>query len=191
MKKITLLLVLAVSFVFAFTACEGPVGPQGPPGYNGRDGNSSMSVFNYNLRSYQWQHDGGGRWYYSLEMPEVTPDVVDYGAVLCYRENIINGVRTYEAMPITTLLEYNGEIFTNELWYTHYDGYVDFEWLDTHPTDPLPPDYDMYFKIVVIHPSDSYKVKNMDLNDYNAVAKALDLEDLEAEITHSKDFRLK
>ncbi len=195
MKKITMLLSLSLAFILTFSACEGPMGPSGPRGLDGMDGtggNTGMKTVFFNMAMQDWTPTGDkGRWFYSLQMPEVTQDVVDNGAVLCYRRNIINGIETFEAMPVTTLIEENGVLFSNEIWYSHYNGYIDFDWWDSHPTEPLSPGYDMYFKIVILYPMYAYKLKNVDVNDYQAVSKALELDKLSPDFQTKIDSKVK
>ncbi len=196
MKKLTLLLTLSLAFVFAFTACEGPSGPPGPRGYDGidgRDGSIGMETIFFEMHRDDWlaSSDDFGRWFYTIDMPEITKSVVDNGTVLCYRKSDIAEYEAFEAMPITTLIRENGIQFTNELWYSHSIGKLDIDWWDSHPTEPLSPGYNMYFKIVILYPSFTYKLNNVDVNDYKAVAKALDLDDLPSASISSKDIKIK
>ncbi len=196
MKKITMLLSLSLAFILVFVACEGPAGPRGYDGYDGRDGRDGvpgMETIFFEMYQNDWfaSSDQFGRWFYTINMPEITEDVVNNGAVLCYRRANIPEYEAFEAMPITTLIREDGIQFTNELWYSHSVGKLDIDWWDSHPTDPIAPGYDMYFKIVILHPSSINKLDGVDVNDYNAVAKVLELDDRDTQVINSKDFKIK
>ena len=70
-----------------FTQCSGPEGPMGPQGYDGQDGldgiNYTHSVI-YDVNPSDWSGDADG-YYAPLDIPEITNDIFNTGAVLVYR----------------------------------------------------------------------------------------------------------
>ena len=55
---------------------------------------------------------------------------------------------------------------------------LELQFLDSHPTDPLPPNWVVEIKVVVVEGSTAFinKFGNMDHSDYNAVMKMLNQE---------------
>jgi hypothetical protein len=81
MKKLQVLLGIALLGVFAFSGCtkEGPAGPAGTNGVNGNAnviGTNSVFVSNWTL--------SGTSYIASITVPDITPDVVNYGLVEVY-----------------------------------------------------------------------------------------------------------
>jgi hypothetical protein len=181
MKRFYLLLSLSLAVIIALSSCEGPAGPRGYDGLDGRDGETGIKTVFLNMSRFDWKPlETKGRWFYTFSLPEITSDVIENGAVLCYRKSDISEYEAFEAMPIKTLVEENGVLFSNELWYSHSIGKLDIDWWDSHPVEPLSPSYDMYFKVVILYPTYTYKLKGVDLEDYNAVSKALELDKIES-----------
>lgn len=92
-KSISYSILLIAIVAFTFSACqkEGPIGPEGPQGAEGPAGeNSSMNVssFYYTIFEDEWQTFGesgvGFGYIAAMDFPEVTEDVLNFGAVLVY-----------------------------------------------------------------------------------------------------------
>lgn len=118
MKKVLLLLALAVSFI----ACEGPMGPMGPSGFdgmNGRDGHDGRDgkdgqdgrdgkdgsgtnwlTKTFTIQPHEWSLNGkpdevGAFFYVDKSLPELTRDIFYDKAVIAYiktEEGVKNGI---------------------------------------------------------------------------------------------------
>ena len=136
-------------FLLAATGCdEGPVGPPGPPG------NANVISFNFNFSLDEAVFNGPvASEQYNL--PEITPSVVDGGAVLVY----FRDQSTWTALPFTVGVESSDLAavdYTFTLGFGYDDGFLevfveassddDVVWDDILTL--LPPDYEM--KIVII-----------------------------------------
>ena len=160
-------------FMLAATGCvvdDGLVGPEGPPG---PPGNANVFSFNFSFSLDQAVFNGAvasGQ----FDVPEITPSVVDGGAVLVY----FRDQGTWTALPFTVGVE-SGDLaavdYTFTMGYAYDDAFLevfveastddDIVWDDILTL--LPPSYDM--KIVVIDGFFAGKKLDVDLRDYEAV----------------------
>lgn len=148
MKKVLLLLIVAISFV----ACEGPEGPMGLPGMDGQDGQDGYVNFytrSFTIQPDEWELIGtpgelNSYFVVDKELPSLTSAIYNRGAVVAYIETG-NGVKNL--MPYVLhkgdVNSANQEILWtqtydfdySEGWVGFYLTYSDF---NTHlsPTDP-------------------------------------------------------
>lgn len=180
----TLIMGLLFIAAQAFISCRGHEGPMGPPGYDGYDGRDGQGVYMntlfYTIEPRDWKLIAGtdNRWIDNRYSSLITQDVIDYGYVLFYLMSI-NGDYYWTQLPITTVeFDDNGNVFSTEYqtWYGLKD--LELQFYDSHPTDPLPPDWDVNIKVVVVEGSTVFmdKFKKMDHSDHNAVMKMLEQE---------------
>ncbi len=163
-------------FLLAATGCdEGPVGPPGPPG------NANVISFNFNF-SFDEAVFNGAVASEQYTVPEITPSVVDGGAVLVY----FRDQSTWTALPFTVGVESSDLAavdYTFTLGFGYDDGFLevfveassddDVVWDDILTL--LPPDYEM--KIVIIDGFFLGKNSTLDLRDYKAVKAHFGLKD--------------
>lgn len=178
MKNLRILsLVLVASVTLLFNGCmkldEGPVGPQGPPG------NANVKSFTYTIHPGDWiLSSDPNLWYYDRYCEYVTPDIVDYGAVLFYLKET-SGKLSWIALPSTSLYRDNGQVYSTEYQPWHSDYTLSIQWIDSHPTNPRKPTWDCVIKAIIIadYPYYSMKSKGVDINNYEQVKAAFNLAD--------------
>jgi len=158
-------------FLLAATGCVdeavGPVGPPGPPG------NANVIAFNVTF-SFDQAVFNGAVASDQFNVPEITPSVVDGGAVLVY----FRDQGTWTALPFTVGVESNDLAavdYTFTMGYGYDDGFLevfveastddDVVWDDILTL--LPPDYEM--KVVIIDGFVLGKNLDLDVRDYEAV----------------------
>lgn len=163
-------------FLFAATGCdEGPVGPPGPPG------NANVISFNFGF-SFDQAVFNGAVASEQYDVPEISPSVVDGGAVLVY----FRDQGTWTALPFTIGVE-SADLaavdYTFTLGFGYDDGFLevfveastddDVVWDDI--LELLPPSYEM--KAVIIDGFFLGKNSTLDLRDYEAVKAHFGLKD--------------
>ena len=162
---------LAGLFLLVAAGCdEGPVGPPGPPG---SPGNANVFSFNF-IFSFDAAVFNGAVASQQFDVPEITPSVVDGGAVLLY----FRDQGTWTALPFTVGVESNDLAavdYTFTMGYGYDDSFLevfveastdaDVVWDDILTL--LPASYDM--KIVIIDGFVLGKNLDLDLRDYEAV----------------------
>ncbi|MFQ5570075.1 MAG: hypothetical protein ACE5G0_10405 [Rhodothermales bacterium] len=170
---------LVVLFLLAAAGCdEGPVGPQGP---QGPPGTANVISINF-LFSFDDAVFNGAVASAQYDMPDITPSVVDGGAVLLF----FRDQGTWTALPFTIGVEsqdLNAVDYTFTLGYGFDDNFlevfVEASTDDTVVWDDiltlLPPTYDM--KAVIIDGFALGKHTNLDLRDYEAVKAYFGLKD--------------
>ncbi|MCD7901752.1 MAG: hypothetical protein LUH22_18420 [Bacteroides sp.] len=150
MKKLVLLLVLAVSFM----ACEGPTGPRGPSGMDGRDGEDGYGTNwfakSFTIQPNQWELIGepgelNSYFVVDKELPELTRDIYKERAVIAY---VQTGDKVKNGMPYVLHqggVDTDGKELTwtqtydfdySEGWVGFYVTYSDFN-TQIKPVDPV------------------------------------------------------
>ena len=109
-------------------------------------------------------------------VPSITPAVVDYGAVLAYfREQ-----GTWTAMPYTFADESPDLLavdYTITMGFGYDDGFLEMFYEASTDEAPFEAQPDRIVRIVVIDDLTFSNLANIDVNDYDSVRQALQLED--------------
>jgi hypothetical protein len=157
LKQIKGIHVLIISMFLLF-ACEGPQGDIGPRGYDGatgqdgQDGQDGIDGINYtysaiySLLPIDWSGDIN-RYTTTLDVPEITEDIYNIGAVLVY-ELIEEAPKSFNMLPFT----YIDNNYTYMEDYDVYIGSIDLfvkEIIDGTNTTARP-DVEKLFKVVII-----------------------------------------
>ncbi|MCP9200742.1 collagen-like protein [Gramella sp. GC03-9] len=162
MKK---LLSLFAVFSLFLVACEGDQGPPGPPGQDG---------VNVVGQTFEITFDFDENYSEFVSIPE-SVEVLDSDVILVYLlEDVVDGSDVWSLLPQTFYLE-DGEVQYNYN-HTSFDvniylhGTVDLNSLGSAFTD------NQTFRMVVV-PSDFALDSNIDVNSYQAVKAALNLDE--------------
>ncbi|MBI5326442.1 MAG: hypothetical protein HZB41_14415 [Ignavibacteriae bacterium] len=180
MKTVKLTLVFPVLLLSVLLAScirhdEGPTGPQGPPG------NANVKSFTYTIYPNDWiASSDPNLWYYDKRCDLVTTDIVDFGAVLFYLQET-SGKLSWISLPSTSLYRDNGQAYTTEYQPWHSDYTLSIQWIDTHPVSPRRPTWNCVIKAIIIadYPYSVLLSKGVDLDNYEQVANALNLNSME------------
>ena len=171
------LITLSALLMFSCTGSRGPQGLTGPAGNDGADGNANVRTVVYDIEPQHWLQDDGEEniWYDAYDISLITDNIVDYGTVLVYLKSV-TGDDYWTAMPITNVLsDESGSIWTEQYdaWYTY--GTLIVDWIDTHPTEPLKPDWTCTIKAIILEsqPGTIRALEGVDLLDYKQVEQAL------------------
>jgi hypothetical protein len=120
-----------------FTSCE--KGPQGEPG---KDGNANVVNSEITIHADEWQYTNYLA-YCTLQLPEITSDVINNGAVTCYLESFPD---TWSVLPYSIIqignkeLMYSYNLSVGEIFfYVQYDELI--------PISGVP---DRTYKLVII-----------------------------------------
>lgn len=166
-RKLLPLLLFAV--VAMFQSCRGPKGDPGPQGGDvlGR----TFDITNVNFNS-------GNNWGYALNFDQQKIKVLPTDAVLVYVYwNDQGGLKAYRPLP-QTAFGTNGLIVTYNFDRTDKDMEI---FIDSNvPRNQLATDWTNGFEFrVIVIPSDPLLRNNaeVDLNDYNAVVKAYNIDE--------------
>jgi hypothetical protein len=170
----SLMLLMAV-----FASCTGPMGPKGNDGQNGLDGiNYTHSVI-YDIAPSEWTGNTDG-YNVSLNVPEITDNIYYTGAVLVYRLFEIDP-KSFNLLPYT----YVDNTLSIYLDFDVYVGSINLIYKEVFNgvnDTPVPADV-MSFKVVIIEgtPLATLKTK-VNINDYAAVSKFLNLDKAQGNI---------
>ncbi len=145
----------------------GPVGPSGPPG----NANVHAVTISFSLQDAALNGNVASQGY---DVPDITPSVVDRGAVLVY----FRDQRTWTALPFTVGIESADVVavdYTFTLGYAYDDGFVeifveastDDEVIWSDIVNLLPEEYIM--KVVVIDGFGAARKAGLDPTDFEAV----------------------
>ncbi|MFP4368201.1 MAG: hypothetical protein ACLFR2_01330 [Candidatus Kapaibacterium sp.] len=173
-------LLFALIIALFIGGCVGERGPTGPRG----EGNAEIRTFFYNLNPADWQPtEAVDQWFIRINEPFITASVTDNGAVLCY---YLSENGAWSLMPITNnYYTPEGQIYSEEFWFSYFDGFIDFDYRDMHPTEPLPPGGLIEIKAVIIEnwSSVSSMIGQDDIKTYDSLEAALNLKNDSEEIT--------
>ncbi len=98
MKKLLFSSILMLAASLFFTACtkEGPAGPTGSTGPAGPSVNNAIIVKNITIST--WTSYSGGKYYRgTTNVPEITNNIIDGGAILAY----LNDGTIFNPLPFT------------------------------------------------------------------------------------------
>jgi hypothetical protein len=137
---------------------------EGPPGKDGKDGNPTVISSLVTVNSGQWTYQAPS-YHVNIQYSAITQDIINKGAVLVY--NQYNNTST--ALPYTAFYPNYSRLYD----FTAYNGGLYIYVTDSDLTQPSNPG-NLQFKIVVI-PSSSLPLYNIDLADYNQVVNYYNL----------------
>lgn len=167
MKKILFTL---ATIAFLFTSCEGP---QGPPGFDGQDGYNILGQTFERTINFQFNAQNGLQ--EALVTIPTSIEVYESDAILVYRLDgqLPDNVDLWSLIPQNFFLS-NGRII--QYVYNHsffdlllmIDGNFDLSTVGPEFTQ------NQTFRFVVV-PSDFATQTGIDINDYNAVMNAINL----------------
>jgi hypothetical protein len=164
-KAIMILPLIAIALLS--TQCKGPQGDKGVDGIN-----YTHSVI-YDIVAANWSGDTNG-YNASMDVPEITEDIYYNGAVLVYRLIEINP-KSFNMLPYT----YVDNSFFSYLDYDVYVGSINLmlKEVENGVNITVAPEGTMSFKVVIIEGVSLAVLKSaVDIKDYNAVAKLLNLD---------------
>ena len=148
-KTLSYSLLFFAIIVFTFTSCkkEGPIGPEGPQGPAGEDARNNVSSFYYTIYENEWQEFGdpgvGFGYISAMDFPEITEDVLNYGAVLVY----LYDDGSLFSLPTTFVNSGDGGYLTS-IWVTLQYQQVLITYQDSDGLTVNPGDQE--FKVVII-----------------------------------------
>lgn len=159
---------LLAALILGVAGCDGGVGPEGPPG---RDAVVFAQTFVFSMKDAQFDGPVASVAY---DVPDITPDVVDFGAVLVFFEE----QGTWTAMPFT-FAEESPDLpavdFTITLGYAYNDALLEVFYEASTDEINLRMQPDRRMKLVVIGGFPASKA-GVDLRDYEAVKAYFGLE---------------
>jgi len=165
----SILLLAIISFTFSSCQKEGPMGPDGPAGIDARN---SVSSFYYTIYENEWETFGvpgvGFGYTGSMDFPEITEDVLNYGAVLVY----LYQDNSLFPLPTTFINAGDGGYMTS-IWVTlqYEQVLITFQDSDGNTINPG----DQEFKVVIIEGGVPIP-KSLNLKNYEEVKKYFNLE---------------
>jgi len=159
---------------FFISSCEISVGPQGPAGRDGQDGGAEIysGTFTINadadfgivdefvsLASYEWQ---------ILDVA-----TVDEGLVLAYIQ--FEGNTSWQSLPLSTPFENDVVVLRYGFDIENFDLILEGETANNNELNESLFNGDV-IRVIAIPPSQLFKAKGIDYNDYEAVIIAYNLE---------------
>lgn len=150
-------------------------GPQGPEGQQGADGNANVKTQLITVTPANWMGEG----YFiqaQKQCPIITAEIVNSGAVLCYMRD---GTNSYIPLPYTFTNWYEDEtgrviLYNSHSLFVYSPGAINFIFQDDDAMTQAPA-ANIIFKVVAI--ASSEVVANLNTNNYEEVARALNLKD--------------
>jgi len=169
MKKLCFSFLAIFAALVLTTSCRGR---DGRDGNDGRDANVASSTLTVNSNDWRW--DNNTSWRVDIDYDNITPNIIDYGAVLVYMEN----QNTWRQLPMTFYYSLNGtdgvEYRSSSLEVSSYDKGLSIFWTESDFSSQYRPET-CRFKIVVIEASIYAARSDVDFSDYDAVRKAFDI----------------
>ncbi len=156
-------IILLFAVVFAFASCK--KGDTGPAGANGTNGNANVTNSTFTVATSSWVLTGN-EYDATLNVPSINQSIIDKGAVNIYVSS--DGI-TWTAMPFSVQgyeFNYNYSLSTVKIAFS----------LDSGNIPSSAPNNDK-FKVVVIASSGLIAHPNVNLNNYNDVKAAYQLQD--------------
>jgi hypothetical protein len=172
----TMLIFFAAMFVLLLSACEGPEGPTGPKGKDGKDGNANVHFNTFTVSSWNYSSTNVS-WFINLSDPNITTDIVDYGAVLVYMKF---GGGDWQLLPYSIFTVTSTASYTTRYTIVYDVGTATIYVTDSDLTQPSNPNTARgthYFKVVTIATFGKYSSTNINWQNYNDVKMKLNLDD--------------
>ena len=187
------LIILAI----ALTSCSkdgeiGPIGPAGQDGTNGTDGidgvDGNANVQSFRFQDPSWTTTSSSLGIADLNIPEITYDIVNYGAIIGYINfgTISTNTSGYILTPVSNkhINGYSGRWIIDSKSFPG-SGIFQFRLTkdDSSVIESLPPIY--FAKVILINPSD---MKTTVGNGKNVSAQQSTLNELEAAGVNIEDY---
>jgi hypothetical protein len=178
-----MLLTVTIATVL-LSACK--IENQGPMGPSGADGYANIKIVNFDIFYNDWLRDNSelNYWYYDYTTNLVDYYVIDHGAVLFYYGYIENdnNVNKWYIIPFTNVYY---DVTLGRNFEKIYDasfsyGKLEIEIRDKNTTRfNWPDDRNVRVKAVILEGTqyNILKNKNVDIKDYNSVARELKIND--------------
>jgi len=169
-KKISYSILVFAIVSISLSSCqkEGPMGPEGPAGLDARN---SVSSFYYTIYEDEWETFGvpgvGFGYTGSMDFPEITENVLNYGAVLVY----LYQDNSLFSLPTTFINAGDGGYLTT-IWVTLKYGEIVITFQDSDGNTINPGDQE--FKVVIIEGGIPIP-KSLNLKNYEEVKKYFNL----------------
>lgn len=164
MKQLMITALLFVSLA-TITGCakDGLNGRDGVNGKDGQGGNANIEHYTYTIQDNQWYTRGsfgqpGYQYYYQIDIPGISQDVMDYGAVMVYIK--LNDL----FYPLPAIANYDG--YVNTIQNNVYMDMVEIFVEDTDFKTVTPGQ--ITFKVVVFDQIISLP-KSLNIKDYKQV----------------------
>lgn len=166
MKKSNFLLIALFAALLMASSCRGK---DGRDGRDGKDANVASSTVTVNSGDWYWD---GTSYRVDIDYANITPNIIDYGAVLVYME-VSN---TWRQLPMTYYYydDTYSSYFSSSLEVSTYDNGLSIFWTENDLSDVGAPEPHR-FKIVVIEASIYATRSDVDFTDYTAVKKAFNI----------------
>jgi hypothetical protein len=159
------------SVAILFAGCKGDKGNMGPAGQNGI---ANVSSVIYDVPAQNWASNTDGGYTAILTVPEITSDIYNNGAVLVYKLNESNPVKSFNMLPYTyvegTQVTYmDFDVFVGEI-----DLYL--KWVDNGVDDTQAPATTESYKVIIVEGTPLATLKDqVNISNYNAVVNYLKL----------------
>jgi hypothetical protein len=169
MKTISLFISIFTIFLLSYSC----IGQKGEDGIDGKDANVGAAIFDIIPSKWEGNVDG---FVASLNVPELTNDIYENGAVLVYMLKNENSVdKSFNQLPYTWLNNSNTE-------YMDFDAYIGriditLRWVDNGVNNTEAPKDNYTFKVIVISgtPLSVLETKT-DISDPDAVMEYLSIQ---------------
>lgn len=152
---------------------QGPAGEDGEDGVDGKDGNANVQAYNYTVMISDWTP--GEILRDTLNVLEITQEVVDNGAVILYQRRTDS--TTWEVMPHSYIAFLGGQPTTLTFQYGYNIGQLFLSGMNSLNANVTPgPVYpgNRSFKIVVIPPA--AMIDGVDHSDYETLEAVYGIE---------------
>lgn len=175
-------LVIVLLFSLGLNSCIDNSNGPGDSSY------ADIVSFTYTISPTDWRttHDYG-HWYARITVPEITNDVIDYGAVLFY---MVNSDGAFVPLPFTSVNQLDSvTYYSEEVWASFFTNGADIDYKYTAPNS-TPPEGNTIVKVVVINSYyvDTYKnkiaeyksrINRGDYPSYESVRKDFNLKEVD------------
>ena len=138
MKFTKSILLASLLFVISFTGCTYNESPVYSTTYS--------DTYSITIYRHQWDFEEIGHWFIRYNIPNLTPSVIDNGAVLVYYKNSVNN---WVLLPYSKQYNQYGYQFIEEIWFGYAVGTLDIDYRYTNPFDMTPPQV-LELKIILV-----------------------------------------
>lgn len=133
-------------------------------------------TYNYTIRANNWapKLNDINTYLYLKTIPDLTPGVINNGIVLTYMRSS-SGTNTWVQLPMTNYYtDAQGVPYTIEYLPWHGVGQFELQYVDSHPTNPVAPNFDMEIRVVIVEGLNfTSSIKHLDKSNYNLISQKL------------------